>query len=80
MAADPAKADTTDRVRRALRSLGSHPPGNEIVMAILGDWQEGQDPTRLTLLAKLSLLDAVQSLRLMGYRPSIAMVPVGVRA
>jgi uncharacterized protein (TIGR04141 family) len=77
-ASDPAKDSTTGAVIGALESLGRRPPDNEVVIALLGDWPT-PELSRLPLLVKLSLLGAVKSLRLMGFRPTVAMVPLASR-
>lgn len=77
-AADPARKRTTRAVIGALESLSRRPPDNEVVIALLGDWPTAE-LTRLPLLVKLSLLGAFKQLRLMGFRPTVAMVPLGSR-
>lgn len=68
-ASDASKVAFAD----ALSALDDRPPSIEVVLAFLGDWR-GKDLKNLPLLAKLELVDAVRSIELYGFRPTVAMV------
>jgi uncharacterized protein (TIGR04141 family) len=64
-----APATLLKKVAGAVRD----PTGNEVVFAILGDWRD-RDVRALPLFSKISLVQAVRRLRLLGYRPSLALI------
>lgn len=57
----------------ALSALDDRPPSLEVVLAFLGDWR-GKGLKNLPLLAKLELIEAVRSIELYGFRPTVALV------
>ncbi len=72
-----AATEDASELRQALQSgvaaLGGQPRENQIVIALLGDWHS-RTLSSLPLIIKASLVEAVRQLRIMGYRPQVAMV------
>lgn len=68
-----ANSDGPDELRESLQASLADPTGAEVTFAILGDWR-GRDATSLPLFSKISLVQAARRIRLLGYRPTLALV------
>jgi uncharacterized protein (TIGR04141 family) len=75
VAAAAPTAEEGARYRGVLAALDARPPNIEVVLAILGDWRN-KTLENLPLLAKLELVETTRDIRLLGYRPTVALVDV----
>ncbi len=72
--ANKASTDPTAGVG-VVDALADRGHGLSIILALLGDWQ-GRSLVNLPLLARLSLVTTVPSLRRLGFAPAVALVPL----
>lgn len=68
-----ANSDGPAELRDAVGEAFKDPTGSEVTFAVLGDWRD-RDATALPLFTKISLVQAVRRIRLLGYRPTLALV------